>query len=209
MCRAEYLGLDDQGHRHWKRYCGKCGKAFVSRATNAFYCRECQRERLKLRKREFYRILRNTKGLYLGVIEGRRTWKRECRKCGKTFKTTGSHKFYCDECQNCRYNLQADKKIMGTFGLKYLELYGGRIRGAVMLEKGMAINSRRYYRIAGLWEASKGFDCEVNDLITICKENCSECGAEMTIARENGYYTIPAELCCTSCGLVCEIDDLV
>ena len=200
-----YLGLDSQGKRRWKRKCRNCGKTFITEAGNVFRCGQCQRESVKLRKREYYRKIRNTKGLYLGVIEGKRTWQRNCRNCGEAFITRGSHKFYCDECQNYRYNCQANKKVMGTFGLNYLELYNGRVRGAVLLEKGIAINSRRYYRIRGRWYASKGYEYAVSYLIATYEKNyCDECGAEITIARENEIYTA-TELCCKSCGLVYQL----
>lgn len=211
-CGAEssvYLGSDGRRNRRWQRSCKSCGRSFTATASNVYYCAECGRQRQARRKRERERRIRGTKGVYLGKTAGKRTWKRKCRNCGKTFRTTGSHKFYCDECQNFRYNCQANKKVLGTFGLNYLELYNGRVRGAVLLEKRIAINSRRYYRIAGRWYASKGYEYNVSYLIatylaTYEKIYCDECGAEITIARENQIYTT-RELCCKTCGLVYQL----
>ena len=161
---------------------------------------------------------------YGRLVSGDRAWKLNCRKCGKPFIATGPKSKHCRECQRVRDLLSKRRKNqryrrkvrydeirmvrIGTFGEKYLELYRGRIRGAVLLEKRIAINSRHYYRIGGQWYASKGYVeyYGVSYLMATCKKKiyCDECGAEITIARENDIYTA-TELCCKSCGLVYEL----
>ena len=163
--------------------CWKCGKPFTTRSPKARYCRECQRVRDILKRRE----------------ASLRCFRRQMNS-GKV-------------------------DMRGTFGKRYLEIVNGRVSGAVLLE------DRRYIRIYGVHTlpACKGsppVEYEANYMmisrlviplriayiiIYLIKKRkivCSECGSQITVARENEAYTIPAEICCKSCGLVYEIDDL-
>jgi len=157
-----------------------------------------------------------------------RQLKRICRKCGKPFTTGCTKAHYCRECQKIRraisqrrharrYERKArnsgkDYKT-GTFGERYLETENGRVRGAVLLEEHLSINSYHFYRQplnnGNLFE----FEYEtvylrIYLIVWKGKLYCGECGDKVIVARENEQYTIPAEICCTSCGLVYELDQL-
>ena len=151
-------------------------------------------------------------------------YHRNCRKCGKPFSTRGKRSYYCLECQRVRDILTARRKArryyrkmrnsgkpykMGTFEKGYLEVAGGRVRGAILLEKHVSINGRGFYRLhRSPFNGKAPFRYEETHVITIYliiwnrKIFCGECGSQLTVARENEYYTIPAEICCRSCGLV-------
>ena len=154
-----------------------------------------------------------------------RVFHRKCRKCGITFRTGCTCAYYCPKCQRVRrvYRkrqvglLSARRRInsgrlyeSGTFTCKwYLEIVDGRVRGAVLLENHKAINS--YGRA---FKGSAPIEYEATCLITIYlivwngKLYCGECGSQLTVARENEHYTIPAEICCRSCGIVYDLDDI-
>jgi len=101
---------------------------------------------------------------------------------------------------------------LGTFDSKeYLEILdNGRVFGALLLQKGISINSKGRFTKQGSVERSAylGIDRRI---LRMDDGNiyCDECGAEIMLARKNHTnYTIPIELCCRSCGLVYELDDL-
>jgi len=163
----------------------------------------------------------------VGTVARNRKLKRICRKCGEPFTTGCSKAHYCRECQRVRrairqrrYARRYERKARnsgkdykaGTFGERYLEIENGRVRGAVLLEEHLSINSYHFYRQpfnGGLFE----FEYETVYL-RIClivwkdKLYCGECGDKVIVARENEQYTIPAEICCRSCGRVYELDQL-
>jgi len=158
-----------------------------------------------------------------------RQWNRICRKCGDPFTTKSPKGYYCRECQRLRRVLQQRSHArryerkkrnsgiakQGTFGKRYLKIEGGRIRGAVLLEEHIGVNSHHFYRQSFKGNGKALFEYEAIYLITIYlvvwkgKVFCGECGSQLTVARENEYYTIPVEVCCRSCGLVFELDDLM
>ena len=100
---------------------------------------------------------------------------------------------------------------MGTFDNKeYLEILdNGRIFGALLLQKGISINSKGRFTKKGSVERSAYLGIDKRILRVEDKIYCGECGANVIKATQNNSnYTIPAELCCKSCGLVYELDDL-
>ena len=153
-----------------------------------------------------------------------RRLRRICRNCGHPF-TTGSPKgYYCRPCQRVRRALQQRDRArlyerkarnsgkdhrIGTFEGSYLKIVGGRVRGAVLLEMHVSINSHGFYRLAP-FNGRAPFEYEETCIMTIyltlwkSRPFCSACGSELTVARQNEHYTIPAEICCKSCGLVKE-----
>ncbi|NVM26908.1 MAG: hypothetical protein HWN70_13460 [Desulfobacterales bacterium] len=103
--------------------------------------------------------------------------------------------------------------ILGTFEERYLEIVNSRVRGAVLLEKRRSISIYGVHTLPQC-KGSPPVEYEAIYLITIYliiwngKAYCGECGSQLTVARENEHYTIPAEICCKSCGLVYELDDI-
>lgn len=155
---------------------------------------------------------------------GVRKWKPykcECKLCGQLFEKRCGNSFYCEECRekvnrrNRRrsqrlYNIKrrnsgkGRKFQLGTFGKKYLQIVDGRVKGAVLLEKRISINS------LGFGNGPKQHVCSVcgaSSLIIIHNHQgfCSECGARLIVAKEDDNYTIPEELCCSKCGLVYDL----
>lgn len=148
---------------------------------------------------------------------------RNCRKCGKPF-TTGSPKgYYCRECQRVRDFLRRREAslryfrrlrnsgkvdVVGTFGESYLEVVNGRVRGAVLLKKDVSfiISDRSFFKLFPYSGSPPiGYDAQyLMIFLIVCERQkvCSDCGSELTVARENGQYTIPAEICCKKCGVV-------
>ena len=94
-----------------------------------------------------------------------------------------------------------------------MKIVNGRVQGAILLEKHVSINAHGFYRLPP-YNGKAPFDYEETYVTMIYliiwnrKIFCGECGSELTVARENEHYTIPAELCCKNCGLVYELDDL-
>ena len=150
---------------------------------------------------------------------------RNCRKCGRPFTTGSTRAYYCRDCQRVRDILKRREAslryfrrlrnsgkvcLAGTFGESYLEIVDGRVRGAVLLEKDMSfiICDRSFFKLFPY--SSSPPEYEETSTITIYlilwkrKPYCGECGSELTVARQNEDYTIPAEICCKSCGLVYE-----
>ena len=156
-----------------------------------------------------------------------RKFNRICRKCGDPFTTRSPKGYYCRECQRVRRVLQQRRYArryerkkrnsgiakQGTFGKRYLEVVRGRIRGAMMLEECIGVNSHHFYRQSfngrALFEYEAIYLIRIYLIIWNRKLYCGECGSQLRVARENEYYTIPVEVCCRSCGLVFELDDLV
>ena len=100
---------------------------------------------------------------------------------------------------------------MGTFDNKeYLEILdNGRVFGALLLEKNISINSKGRFTKQGSMERSAYLGIDKRILRIDGNIYCGECGAEIILVKTNhSNYTIPAELCCKSCGLVYELDDL-
>ena len=149
---------------------------------------------------------------------------RNCRKCGRPFTTGSTNGHYCRECQKARTFLLQRKASRryerrkrnsakfyeaGTFNEGYLKIVNGRVRGTILLEANISINTYGFGRMQP-FNGRPPFESEETCIITIYlivwkrKPYCGECGSELTVARENGYYTIPAEIVCPSCGLVYE-----
>ena len=170
---------------------------------------------------------------------GNGVFQRKCRSCGETFKTGSAKGYYCRECQKIRtiqlerkrqmtlryvekhrrrlkiWNMRVrnTKKYckMGTFDNKeYLQIVdNGRVFGALLLQKGISINSKGRFTKQGWMERSVYVGIDKRILRIDGNVYCGECGADVIKATQNNSnYTIPAELCCKSCGLVYELDDL-
>ena len=158
------------------------------------------------------------------TLWGAKKWKPykcECKLCGQLFEKRSGNSFHCEKCRRKIYirNRRRSQRLynvkrrnsgrlrrfqLGTFGKKYLQIVDGRVKGAVLLERTISINS------SGFWNGSKYRGCSVcraSYLIIISKNKvyCPECGAQIIIARENDNYTIHTELCCSKCGLVYEL----
>jgi len=151
------------------------------------------------------------------VNQSTRLFHRRC-SCGQTFKTRSPNGRFCQRCSHVNLRLsrrihqrlQNEKK--GTFRKNYLEVTSdGRVRGAVMLERGIGVN------ITGIFSGSKrllqrsacffadGFDYLIDYLVLNGEIYCGDCGSPVIIARENEHYSIPTEPCCKRCGLVYEL----
>jgi len=90
---------------------------------------------------------------------------------------------------------------IGTFNeKKYLEIVNGRVRGALLLEKGVGINNNHYFSLKDCGCGSAAY------LVAVLGSQlyCLECGGHIVLARENENYTIPIEVACSKCGLVYE-----
>ena len=150
------------------------------------------------------------------VNQSTRLFHRRC-SCGRTFKTRSPNGRFCQRCSAAnrrllrrKHNRMRNEK-KGTFRKNYLDITSdGRVRGAVMLERGITPN------ITGIFTGSKrllqrflccvdGFEYLVEYLIINGGIYCGECGSPIIIARENEHYTIPTEPCCKSCGLVYQL----
>ena len=228
-----------------QHYCLNGGESFTATGGNHRYCSACGEERRRQRNREKgkrdyerhreelrekYRKRSGKPRLrtgYLGLDDqGKRSFERTCRKCGKPYITTGVKARYCLKCQQVRYR---DRKLRrmriyntrvrntqklckaGTFDNKeYLQILdNGRIFGALLLQKGISINARGRYTKQGSMERSAYLGIDKRILRIDGNIYCDECGAEILLVRTNHTnYTIPIELCCKSCGLVYELDDL-
>ena len=154
---------------------------------------------------------------------------RNCKKCGKPFTTRSPKAQYCRECQQVRDILKRREAslrcfrrqmtsgkvdLRGTFEERYLEIVNGRVRGAVLLEKRRSISIYGVHTLppcrgSPLVEYVASYLAMIYVIIYNGKPYCRECGSQLTVARENEYYTIPVEVCCRSCGLVYDLDDLV
>lgn len=100
---------------------------------------------------------------------------------------------------------------LGTFDNKeYLEILdNGRVFGALLLQKGISINSKGRFTKQGYMKRSAYLGVDRRILRVEGKIYCGECGADVIKATQNSSnYTIPVELCCKNCGLVYELDDL-
>jgi len=100
-------------------------------------------------------------------------------------------------------NSGKNKPSIGTFDeKKYLKVTAeGRIRGAIILEKGISINGSNHYF------SLKNHNCGSAAYLVAVLGNqlyCLECGGQIVLARENENYTIPIEVACSKCGLVYE-----
>jgi len=151
------------------------------------------------------------------IWSGDRKFQRKCKKCGSLFTTGNPRVFYCPKCQEKisvekqrRYhkrnrirekNTRKTKRNqrIGTFGKGYLEIVNGRVRGAVLLEKGLSPNgSNSHNDVCGCGSAAY--------LVAVLGDQlyCLECGGQIILARENENYTMPIEVACSKCGVVYE-----
>ena len=161
-----------------------------------------------------------------------RLWNRVCRECGDFFTTRSPKGYYCRECQRVRRVLQQRKHArryerkarnsgkdnkLGTFGKRYLEVVDGRIRGAMMLQEHVGVNSHHLYRqqlngsppVEYETTAHLALICLLVRRLCLSRSLiCEECKCEVIVARHNEHYTIPTEITCEGCGLVYDPEDL-
>ena len=151
------------------------------------------------------------------VAQSARVFHRVC-SCGRSFETRSSNGRFCQRCSRInklllRKKWDSQNRKNGTLKKSYLEITpDGRVKGAVLLEKGISINSsgrfnnpsssRRWWSIRLLIMRWLN---EFDYLVFNGKIYCGECGSPIIIARENEHYTIPTEPCCKSCGLVYQL----